>query len=132
MFSICEITDGNDYIIEGYHVTPALAARLMKKYGRKNFRVLFIVKRDIKKFVADVKKSSTPNDWVIGGTKKQETFFKIGDMISRYGRWFEKEAAKYKFAAVNMDEDFEGKIKKAVNFINKKSNVKKRGRTTFL
>lgn len=117
MFSICEITDGNDYIIEGYHVTPALAARLMKKYGRKNFRVLFIVKRDVEKFVVDVKKSSTPNDWVIGGTKKQETFFKIGDMISRYGRWFEKEAGKYKFAVVNMDEDFEGKIKEAVRCI---------------
>lgn len=31
MFSICEITDGNDSIIEGYHVTPQLANRLRQK-----------------------------------------------------------------------------------------------------
>lgn len=49
MFSICEITDGNDYIIEGYHVTPQLAARLIKQYGHKNFRVLFLYKADLKK-----------------------------------------------------------------------------------
>ena len=43
MFSICEITDGNDYIVEGYHITPQLAARLIKKYGSKHFCILFLV-----------------------------------------------------------------------------------------
>src|SRR3989344_1580098 len=33
MVSICEITDGNDYIIEGYQVEPQLVSALYKKYG---------------------------------------------------------------------------------------------------
>ncbi len=74
MFSICEIKDGNDYVIEGYHVTPQLAARLIKKYGRKHFRVLFLVKSDVEKFVRDVRESSTPNDWILAKTKEKETF----------------------------------------------------------
>ena len=49
MFSICEITDGNNYIVEGYHVTPQLAARLIKKF--KNWLVLqLIIGKLIKKY----------------------------------------------------------------------------------
>lgn len=119
MFSICEITDGNDYIIEGYHVTPQLAARLIKKYGREHFRVLFLVKSDIEKFVRDVKKSSTPNDWILRKTKEKETFYKIAEMIAYYGEFFNKEAKKYKFKVLNMDNDFSGQIKKAVELLSR-------------
>ena len=119
MFSVCEITDGNDYIIEGYHVTPQLAARLIKKYGRKNFRVLFLVKSDIEKFVLDVKKSSTPNDWILRKTQKKETFYKIAEMINYYGQFFDKEAMKYKFKVLNMDNDFGGQLKKAIEHLTK-------------
>ena len=54
MFSICEIKDRNDYVIEGYHITPQLVGRLIKKYGSKNFKAIFLVKTDIKKFISDV------------------------------------------------------------------------------
>ncbi len=114
MFSICEITDGNDYIIEGYHVTPELAAQLIKKYGRKHFKVLFLVKSDLEKFISDVKKSSTPNDWILKKTKKNKTLPKIAGMICYYGTFLEKEAEKYKFKVMNMDEDFEGKLKESI------------------
>jgi 2-phosphoglycerate kinase len=114
MFSICEITDGNNYIIEGYHVTPSLAARLIKKYGRKNFRVLFIIKSDTEKFVRDVKKSSTPNDWIIRKTKKAEILRKIAEMIVYCGQIFDKEAKKHKFKVLNMDNNFSGQVKKAI------------------
>lgn len=114
MFSICEITDGNDYIIEGYHVTPELAARLMKKYGRKHFRSLFIVKENVEKFVRDLKKSTTPNDWILKKTKGKETLYKIAEMISEYGEFFTEEAKKYGFKVLNMDENFETNLKKAI------------------
>src|SRR3989339_807734 len=91
MFCICEIADGNDYIVEGYHVTPQLAARLIKKYGRKHFRVLFLIKLDTKKFVQDLQKSTTPNDWILAKTREKETFNKIAEMVSFYGKFFEKE-----------------------------------------
>ncbi|MDO8657664.1 MAG: hypothetical protein Q7K55_02910 [Candidatus Levybacteria bacterium] len=119
MFSICEITDGNDYIIEGYHITPQLVAQLIKKYGRKHFRVLFLVKSDVEKFVRDVKKSSNPNDWILRKTQKKETFYKIAEMISYYGQFFEKEAKKYKFNVLNMDNNFGEQLEKAMQLLSK-------------
>jgi 2-phosphoglycerate kinase len=119
MSSICEITDGNDYIVEGYHITPQLASRLIKKYGKKHFRVLFLVKSDIEKFVQDVNKSSTPNDWILQKTKNKETFYKIAEMISFYGQFFEKESKKHKFKILNMDNTFEKQLKKAIELLTK-------------
>lgn len=117
MFSICEIKDGNDYIIEGYHITPRLAAQLIKKYGRKHFRVLFLYKEDIEKFVQDVKKSSTPNDWILRKTKKEETFYKIAQMVNCYGQFFFREAKKYEFKALNMDKNFDRQLTKAIELL---------------
>lgn len=113
MFSLCEITDGNDYIIEGYHVTPELAARLIKKQGRKNFRILFLVKSNVEKLIHDFKKSSTPNDWILKKTKKAVTLKKIAEMVSHYGTIISKEAKKYKFPVKNMDENFEATLRAA-------------------
>jgi 2-phosphoglycerate kinase len=119
MFSICEITDGNDYIVEGYHTTPQLAARLIKKYGSKHFRVLFLVKSDIEKMVRDFEKSSTPNDWILRKTQEKETLYKIAEMINYYGQFFGQEAKKYKFKILNMDNDFGGQLKKAIELLTK-------------
>ena len=119
MFSICEIKDGNDYVIEGYHVTPQLAAWLIKKYGNKHFRVLFLVKSDTDKFIRDVKKSSTPNDWILAKTQEKETLHKIAEMVSYYGQFFDKEARKYNFKVLNMDDDFGGQLKKAIELLTK-------------
>lgn len=95
MFCICEITDGNDYIIEGYHVTPELVSRLMKQYGADKVRVVFLTKKDEEAFVRDVAKSTTPNDWILKKTKKHtETLSKIAKMVRVYSEWFEKEARK--------------------------------------
>ncbi|HAU66469.1 MAG: hypothetical protein UT30_C0016G0005 [Candidatus Uhrbacteria bacterium GW2011_GWF2_39_13] len=123
MLSICEITDGNDYIIEGYHVTPQLADRLIKKHGHTHFQALFLLKKDIKKFVQDVEKSSTPNDWILAKTKKKETFYKIAEMISYYGKFFDKETKKYGFRSINMDKNFNDQLEKAITFL-KTTDVK--------
>ncbi len=119
MFSICEIKDGNDYVIEGYHVTPQLAARLIKKYGREHFRVLFLVKSDGEKFVRDVGKSSTPNDWILAKTQKKETLHKIAEMVNHYGQFFGREAKRYGFKVLNMDDDFGKQLKKAIELLTK-------------
>jgi 2-phosphoglycerate kinase len=114
MFAICEITDGNDCVIEGYHVTPELAARLAKKYGAEHFRSIFIVKENLEKFIQDLQKSTTPNDWILKKTKEKETFHKIAEMVSEYGKWFAKEAEKHGFEVMNMDENFETNLGKAI------------------
>ncbi len=114
MFSLCEIKDQNDYIIEGFQVTPQLAARLIKKYGARNFRVLFLYKQDSEKFVRDVRKSSTPNDWILRDTKHHRTLYKIAEMVSIYGQFFVRESKKYKFKSLSMDSDFGGQLTKAI------------------
>jgi 2-phosphoglycerate kinase len=75
-FSICEISDGNDFIIEGYHITPQLVASLFKKYGKENFKTVFLVKTDTTKFLQNIKNSSTPNDWILAKTKNKKLFTK--------------------------------------------------------
>ena len=76
-----------------------------------------IIKKDATKFAADVHKSTTPNDWLIVGTKKPETFLKVGNMVSLYSSYLEKEAKKYGFKVLNMDENFEKKLLEAVKYL---------------
>ena len=117
MMVVCEIADGNNYIIEGYHIVPSVAARLIKKYGRKNVKAVFITKTDAIKFARDVKKSTTPNDWLLVLTKKEETFLKVGEMISEYSKDFEDEAKKFDLPVFNMDKDFNGQIDNILKYL---------------
>ena len=116
IFSICEITDGNDFIIEGYHIEPELASELSSKYPDK-IKSIFLVKSDREKFICDIKKSTTPNDWIITRTKNKETYGKIANMIYEYGQFFEKESKKYGFKVVNMDNDFDNQTEEAINYL---------------
>lgn len=116
MFTVCELTDGNDFIIEGYHIEPELIAKLNLKYPEK-IKSIFLVKSDKDKFVCDIKKSSTPNDWIIVRTNKDETYQKIANMICEYGNFFKKESEKYGFKVLDMDNDFDNQIKKAINYL---------------
>lgn len=119
IMTICEITDGNDLIIEGYHIEPSLAIKLRKKYGEENIRSVFLVKTDINKFVQDIKKTSTPNDWIMARTKNEETYLKIAEMICRYGKFFGSEAEKSRLAVFNMNDDFKNKIDSAITYLKK-------------
>ena len=115
MMTICEITDGNDYIIEGYQVEPALVAKLIKKYGKEKFSAIFLGKCDSERFVQDLKKSTTPNDWILTNTKKEETFMKIAEMVKLYSGYFKNEAEKYNFPYLDLGENFESGLKKAMS-----------------
>ena len=110
MTAICEITDGNNYIIEGFQVEPVLAAKLCKKYGQQKFTCLFLTKKDSKCFVQDFKKSTTPNDWILTNTRKEETLERIAKMIQTYSLYFDIEAKKYGFKCIDLSRDFEGAL----------------------
>ena len=117
MMIACEIADGNDYIIEGYHITPIFAQRMINKYGKKNIRVIFLTKFDAEKFAIDVHKSTTPNDWLLVLTKKQETFFKVGKMVEMYSHDLEKGAKKYRFKTICMDKIFKKQLGVAMKYL---------------
>jgi 2-phosphoglycerate kinase len=114
MMTICEIKDGNDYIIEGYHLEPRFIRSLVKKYGKKHFKAVFLIKTDADKFAQDVHKSTTPNDWLILGTKKKENFVRVGQMVAWYSHLLEKEAKKYGFPVVSMDQEFPKQLRKGI------------------
>jgi 2-phosphoglycerate kinase len=111
------IADQDDFIIEGYQVTPEIADEVIKKYGAVNVRAIFLAKHDAKKFVEDLHKSTTPNDWIKEKTKDEGTFNKIADMVALYSDYFENEAGKYGFKVMNMDNDFEGNIYAAIEYL---------------
>jgi len=113
----CEIANGNDYIIEGYHIIPSFAQKMIAKYGKQNVRAVFLTKFDATKFAVDVHKSTTPNDWLIVLTKKPETFIKVGKMISKYSEYFEKEAKSFGLQIFNMDKNFDEQIENAIKFL---------------
>lgn len=112
-----EIADGNDYIIEGCHIAPGFAQKMIDKYGKQNVRAIFLAKFDENKFAVDVHKSTTPNDWLLVLTKKQETFVKVGKMVSDYSKYFEKEAKKFGLKIFCMDENFDKQIDCAIDYL---------------
>lgn len=114
MLAETQIIDEDDYIVEGYQVTPEIVAEIIKKFGAEKVRTIFLVKHDAEKFVENIHKSTTPNDWIVRNTKDKAVFLKIAAMISEYSQYFEAEAEKFGFPALNMDDDFEKQIENAI------------------
>lgn len=114
-FVACAIDNGKDYIVEGYHLSPAFVKELINKYGKKHIKAVFLTKFDAEKFASDVHKSSTPNDWLLVLTKKEETFLKVGKMVVKYSNFFEVGAKKYRFEVFNMDFNFRKQIQKIIH-----------------
>ncbi len=104
------LTDEDDFIVEGYQVTPEIVDRIFKKFGTEHIRAAFLVKYDEEKFVQDIHKSTTPNDWILRKIKDEATYGRIAAMIAEYSRYFEKEAKQYGLKAYGMDGDFEKKL----------------------
>jgi len=100
------LTERDDFIVEGYQVTPKIVDVIFKKFGRRYVKAVFLVKYDQGRFIQDIHKSATPNDWILRKTENQATYKRIAKMVAEYSRYFEKEAEKYGFSIFNMDEDF--------------------------
>jgi len=117
IFIACELADGNNYIIEGCQILPSFANQMIKRYGKKSVKAIFITKYDAEKFAEDVHKSTTPNDWLLVLTKKPETFIKVGKMVSAYSRYFEREAQKYGLPVFNTDTQFIKQLSCAIKYL---------------
>jgi 2-phosphoglycerate kinase len=104
------LTDKDDFIVEGYQVTPEIVDAIFKKFDREHIKTVFLVKYDEQKFIQDIHKSTTPNDWIIRKTKNKGTFGLIAKMIAEYSHYFDTEAKKYGLSVFNMDEDFDKQL----------------------
>jgi 2-phosphoglycerate kinase len=111
-----QLSDKDDYIIEGYQVTPEIVNQIIYKLGPDTIKSIFLIKKDKEKFISDVHKSTTLNDWILRKTKNEETFLKIAEMVRTYSNYFETEAKKYNFSLLEMDSDFDEKLEQAVHY----------------
>jgi 2-phosphoglycerate kinase len=104
------LADKDDFVVEGYQITPEIVDRIFRKFGKEHAKAVFLVKYDEQKFVQNVCKSTTPNDWILQKTKNEATFGKIAKMIAEYSRYFEKEAEEHGFQVFSMDENFSERL----------------------
>ncbi|MDQ3245028.1 MAG: hypothetical protein M3P22_01625 [bacterium] len=111
------IADEDSYIVEGYQVSPEIVYQVIKKYGKENVRCLFLVKHNEEKFIENIRKSTTQNDWIVRKTKEESTFDKIAHMISLYSKHVEKEAKKYNFKIISTDHDFKENMNESVSYL---------------
>jgi len=111
------LTDGDDFIVEGYQVTPEIVSQILKKFGNEHIKTAFLLKRDEEKMLQDFHKSTTPNDWILRKTKDEATFTKIARMITVYSDCIEHEAKKYDLPLFEMDADFNISLEKAIKHL---------------
>ena len=114
-FVFSEIRDGNEYIVEGLHLEPKLIRELVEKYPGEVTGVI-VFKTDIEKFLANLSKSTTPNDWVLTKTRKKSTFRKIAKMVVEYSKQIEADTIKYGIKYFNLD-DFDEEHKEVEDYI---------------
>ncbi|PIR97433.1 MAG: hypothetical protein COT91_01350 [Candidatus Doudnabacteria bacterium CG10_big_fil_rev_8_21_14_0_10_41_10] len=110
-----ELKEGRSYIIEGYHVHPQLVINLQKKYGKKNFQSIFLIKTNIDNILRNSVKYADRNDWFVKRTADKDTYKKIATMISEFGRYFNQQARKYNLKVFKMDVNFKTMLSKAKN-----------------
>jgi 2-phosphoglycerate kinase len=120
-FVAAELTDGNDYAVEGYHVTPDLIAMLTKEHPKK-VRGLILVKKDPAAFLADMRRSTTPNDWILSKTHDDATFPKIAAMVIEYSIELEKVASDNGIKVYCVDEDFDKRLEEAASYMTGTNN----------
>jgi len=109
------IANETDCIVEGYHITPALVAKLKKLYRAHNIQALFLVRYDAQAFVEHVEAHTKSSDWVLKQTVHKDTYTKIGKMIVYFSVHVKKEAKQYGCRVFNIDI-FETQLKKAIEY----------------
>ncbi len=109
--------ESQDFILEGYEITPAFVHKLKRgKYGKK-IKAVFLYKEKPNQIFKHITSKEPKHDWVALNTKSPEAFSQIADMISRYGKHVHKEASKYRLPNVNTDTDFLHKVRKANSLV---------------
>jgi 2-phosphoglycerate kinase len=105
------LADNHDFIVEGWQILPHLVQTVAIPERDAKIKVCFLYRQDVAEILMSLKSSTAKNDWVTNNTKQEATFLKIAKMISHFGLWFKDEAIKFNVKAVDMDRDFNQKIK---------------------
>ena len=115
-FVASEIIEGNDYIVEGFHLEPELISKLVAEFPEK-VRGVLVIKKDPTAFVENIHSSTTPNDWIIKKTKDEATFPKIAAVITAYSAQLENAAKQHDLKVFCVDQNFTTELKAAETYL---------------
>lgn len=110
MTVLCALKDQLDYVVEGYHVTPKFATKLIKRFGKANIKAVFLVQTDVDRFVTDAPQNSVLNDWLNKKDTTPDTLVRVAKMVVTYSASLIKDATKYKLPVFVMDKNWHKSI----------------------
>jgi 2-phosphoglycerate kinase len=112
-----EIADGNDYIIEGFHLEP----ELIKKLNDKNpnlVRGMILARKDRRSFIDSIHQSTTSNDWIQTRTNDESaTFPKIAEMVIDYSNQLERSAQEQDVKVITVDKNFDTQLNFSIEYL---------------
>ncbi len=107
-----ELQRNDSIIVEGYQITPAFVASILKEHGKTMIRSVFLVKED-REAILEGWKHAPANDWLTQNSNK-ETLKKYSNLTALYGQYVQAESKKYDLMCVNTDLEFHQKIDNAL------------------
>ncbi|MCR4279497.1 MAG: hypothetical protein NUV78_02030 [Candidatus Zambryskibacteria bacterium] len=108
--------DEQDFILEGYQITPQLLSELDEDV-KKSIKPVFLYKQDEEDVESGIKKNVDPGDWLLKNTEDQTIFSKVARSISVFGSRTLKEAGELNMPTFNMDGDFNKKVEEVVTYL---------------
>jgi 2-phosphoglycerate kinase len=114
------INEGHDFVIEGHQIHPQLVATLSRQFKISELRSIFLVKEDINSIVSGALKNKAKNDWFLKQTKDPKTYIKIATMLSLFGKHTKKEAKRYGYNVLVMDDNFNKMLLEGIEILTNK------------
>ena len=112
--------DEEDFIIEGYHIDPALVQRFLAAADpgtAREVRAAFLVREDRADILAGIGRGGHKNDWVLTKTRQDATFERIAEMIVQYSVVVRADAERAGFVVHSVDGDFDRQVARAVELL---------------
>ena len=112
--------DEEDFIVEGYHVDPALVQRFLaaaEPGTARDVRTAFLVREDRADILAGIGRGGHKNDWVLSKTRQDATFERIAEMIVQYGVVVRADAERAGLPVHSVDGDFDSQVARAVELL---------------
>lgn len=107
-----KLNQNSPAIVEGVQLFP----ELLEKYkNNPEIKIFLFYKKDKNLIAEGFHKNEDADDWLLNDTHDPKTFEHVAETFSFYGDFFEREAKKYDFVAINTEENFENKIKQLLD-----------------
>jgi 2-phosphoglycerate kinase len=108
--------DEQDFILEGYQITPTLLSELDEDI-KKSVKSVFLYKQDEADIKSGFKKNLDPRDWLLNNTINEATFAKVANSVHVFGERTLREVIGLGMISFNMDGDFEKKVEEVVCYL---------------